>query len=101
MPELFVTNYNPRYTGVSATAERMAQAHLNRFDLALVGKPLHGLPDPIPPAAARRLSRVPSNGRACAVWHVRRDPEMISVHARGPARRLHPDGQRSHRAAAR
>ncbi|QFU08937.1 Mannosylfructose-phosphate synthase [Rhodobacteraceae bacterium THAF1] len=79
MPELFVTNYNPRYTGVSATAERMAQAHLDRYDLALVGKPLHGLPDPISPALARKLSRTPSNDRPCAVWHVRRDPEMLSA----------------------
>ncbi len=83
MPELFVTNYNARYTGVSATAERMAQAHLGRYDLALVGQPLDGLPEPIPPAAARRLSRRPPDGRAAVIWHVRRDPEMISaIHAR-------------------
>ena len=79
MPELFVTNYNPRYTGVSATAERMAQAHLVRYDLALVGHPLSGLPAPLTPREARRLSRAPSNGRPYAIWHVRRDPEMISA----------------------
>ncbi len=83
MPELFVTNYNPRYTGVSATAERMAQAHLARYDLALVGHPLAGLPAPLTPREARRQCRTPANGRRCAVWHVRRDPEMISaLHAR-------------------
>ncbi len=79
MPELFVTNYNARYTGVSATAERMARAHLDRYDLALVGKPLDGLPPPLTPAEARRRSRHPANGRPHAIWHVRRDPEMISA----------------------
>ncbi|TRD16435.1 glycosyltransferase family 4 protein [Palleronia caenipelagi] len=79
MPELFVTNYNPRFTGVSATAQRMANWHQSRYDLALVGHPLDALPDPITRAEARRLSRSPSNGRKYAVWHVRRDPEMISA----------------------
>ncbi|CAM4280454.1 glycosyltransferase family 4 protein [Palleronia rufa] len=79
MPELFVANYNPRYTGVSATAERMARWHADRYDLALVGHPLDGLPPPLTPARARRLSRAPSKGRSHAIWHVRRDPEMISA----------------------
>ncbi len=79
MPELFVTNFNARYTGVSATAERMAQAHLGRYDLSLVGQPLDGLPAPISAAEARRQSRRPSNGRPFAIWHVRRDPEMMSA----------------------
>ncbi|SPJ22749.1 glycosyltransferase family 4 protein [Palleronia abyssalis] len=79
MPELFVTNYNTRFTGVSSTAQRMARHHMGRYDLALVGHPLPGLPDPITAKRARRLSRSPSNGRPCAIWHVRRDPEMISA----------------------
>lgn len=79
MPELFVTNYNARFTGVSSTAQRMAVHHLARYDLALVGHPLPGLPDPISPRAARRLSRTPPPGRPFAIWHVRRDPEMISA----------------------
>ncbi len=79
MPELFVTNYNARYTGVSATAERMARAHLDRYDLALVGHPLPGLPEPLSPRQARASSRHPSRGRSVSIWHVRRDPEMISA----------------------
>ncbi|SFH33783.1 mannosyltransferase [Palleronia marisminoris] len=79
MPELFVTNYNARFTGVSSTAQRMAVHHLQRHDLALVGQPLPGLPDPITPRAARQLSRTPPKGRPFAIWHVRRDPEMISA----------------------
>ena len=79
MPELFVANYNPRFTGVSATAERMARWHAARYDLAIVGHPLDGLPPPLTPRAARRASRNPSNGRDTAIWHVRRDPEMISA----------------------
>ena len=79
MPELFVTNYNTRFTGVSSTAQRMAAHHLHRYDLALVGHPLPGLPDPITPRQARRLSRTAPPGRPFSIWHVRRDPEMISA----------------------
>ena len=79
MPELFVTNYNARFTGVSSTAQRMAVHHLQRFDLTLVGHSLPGLPDAITPRAARQLCRTPPKGRPFAIWHVRRDPEMISA----------------------
>ncbi|MHC9234110.1 glycosyltransferase family 4 protein [Pseudooceanicola sp. 502str34] len=80
-PEVFVTNYNTRFTGVSSTAARMALTHLKRYRLALVGHPLplKGLPAPITPAEARRLSKTPPAGRPFAIWHVRRDPEMISA----------------------
>ncbi|WP_163846171.1 glycosyltransferase family 4 protein [Pseudooceanicola aestuarii] len=79
MPELFVTNFNPKFTGVSATAANVLKAQMQRHDLALVGHPLPGAPDPISRAGARRLSRRPSGDRSFAIWHVRRDPEMISA----------------------
>ena len=75
-PEVFVLNYNPRFTGVSATAARVAAAHAGRYRLALVGHPLPGVADPISRAQARRMSRTPPKGRPFAIWHVRRDPEM-------------------------
>lgn len=76
MPELFVTNFNRNYTGVSATAASVLRRQCRLHDLALVGYPLPGCPDPITIAAARRLSRQPTGGRRFAIWHVRRNPEM-------------------------
>ncbi|PRY92754.1 mannosyltransferase [Hasllibacter halocynthiae] len=75
-PELFVTNFNPRYTGVSSTAARLIPHHARRHALRLVGHPLPGCPAPIPAAEAARLCRTPPPGRPFAIWHVRRNPEM-------------------------
>ncbi|MGB0914134.1 MAG: glycosyltransferase family 4 protein [Phaeobacter italicus] len=76
MPDLFVTNLNPRFTGVSATAANVIRQQQKSHDLRLVGHPLPGCPDPITVAAARSLSRTPPAGRDFAIWHVRRNPEM-------------------------
>lgn len=76
MPELFVTNFNRNFTGVSATAANVIRQQVRDFDLALVGHPLPGCPDPITAAEARALSRTPPPGRPFAIWHVRRNPEM-------------------------
>jgi len=76
MAELFVTNFNRNYTGVSATAAGVLRQQMARYDLHLVGQPLPDCPDPITPAAARRLSRTPPPGRPFAIWHVRRNSEM-------------------------
>lgn len=76
MPELFVTNFNPRFTGVSATAANVIRQQAKTRDLRLVGHPLPGCPDPIPVSQARALSRTPPAGRPFAIWHVRRNPEM-------------------------
>lgn len=76
MAELFVTNFNRNFTGVSATAANVLRQQAGRFDLRLVGRPLPGCPDPIPLAAARRLSASPPPGRPFAIWHVRRNTEM-------------------------
>lgn len=70
MPRLFVTNFNPNFTGVSATAANVIREQTDRYDLALVGQPLPGCPAPIPVSEARALSR---DG---GIWHVRRNPEM-------------------------
>ena len=76
MPELFVTNFNRNYTGVSATAANVLRQQIRQHDLVLVGRPLPGCPAPISVAEARDLSRTPPNGKPFAIWHVRRNPEM-------------------------
>lgn len=76
MPELFVTNFNPRFTGVSATAANVIRQQAKTHDLRLVGHPLPGCPDPISLREARRLCRSRPPGRPFAIWHVRRNPEM-------------------------
>ncbi len=76
MAELFVTNYNPNFTGVSATAANVIRQQRRRYDLAFVGQPLPGCPDPITPGVAHGMSRTAPEGRPFAIWHVRRNPEM-------------------------
>ncbi|TDE40190.1 glycosyltransferase family 4 protein [Antarcticimicrobium sediminis] len=76
MSELFVTNFNRNFTGVSATAANVIRQQIKTHDLALVGHPLPGCPDPIPLSQARALSRQPPPGRPFSIWHVRRNTEM-------------------------
>ena len=76
MAELFVTNFNKNFTGVSATAANVIRQQAKHHDLRLVGYPLPGCPDPIPLKQARLLSKQPPPGRDFAIWHVRRNPEM-------------------------
>lgn len=71
-----MTNLNPRFTGVSATAANVLRQQARFHDLRLVGHPLPGCPAPIPVAKARALSRTPPPDRPFAIWHVRRNPEM-------------------------
>lgn len=76
MPELFVTNFNRNFTGVSATAANVIRQQARQFDLRLVGHPLPGCPEPISLREARALSRQTPAGRTRAIWHVRRNTEM-------------------------
>lgn len=76
MPDLFVTNFNRNFTGVSATAANVIRQQIKTHDLALVGQPLPGCPDPISVAQARALSRQAPKDRPFAIWHVRRNTEM-------------------------
>lgn len=80
MPELFVTNFNRNFTGVSATAANVVRQQVNRHELVLVGQPLPGCPVPLTRAAAGRITRKhPPQDRPFAIWHVRRNPEMRSA----------------------
>lgn len=75
-PELIITNFNQRFTGVSSTAAAVARAQIGSFDLRLVGQELPGLPAPITLRQALVLSRRPKPGRPFTIWHVRRNTEM-------------------------
>ncbi|UOA31431.1 Mannosylfructose-phosphate synthase [Sulfitobacter sp. DSM 110093] len=80
MPELYVTNYNRNFTGVSATAANVIRQQVTRHDLALVGQPLPGCPVPLTRAAAARITRKhPPADHPFAIWHVRRNTEMRSA----------------------
>lgn len=88
IPELYVTNFNRNFTGVSATAAGVAAQQEGTFDLRLVGQPLPGLPAPITKAEALRLSRSAPPGKPFAIWHVRRNTEMrAAIWARDVLRR--------------
>ena len=76
MPDLYVTNFNRNFTGVSATAANVVRQQMARHDLALVGYPLPGAPEPISKSAAKAMSQKPPQGRDFAIWHVRRNSEM-------------------------
>ncbi|NRB19298.1 MAG: glycosyltransferase family 4 protein [Rhodobacteraceae bacterium] len=76
MAELYVTNFNRNFTGVSATAANVIRQQAKHHDLHLVGYPLPGCPDPITLTQARLLCKRPPQGRDFAIWHVRRNPEM-------------------------
>jgi mannosyltransferase len=85
MADVFVTNFNSNFTGVSATAANVIRQQVQTHDLRLVGQPLPGCPDPISIAAAQHMTRqissqfgVDDNRQAkpFAIWHVRRNTEM-------------------------
>lgn len=81
---IFVTNFNPRFTGVSATAANVLRAHLRMgLDVRLVGHPLPGCPAPITVRAALTQSAA-----APSLWHVRRNPEMRTAIIARDLRRL-------------
>lgn len=79
MPELFVTNYNKNFTGVSATAANVIRQQTSRYDMALVGQALPGCPVPLTRRTAHQASRNAPDGRDFAIWHVRRNTEMRSA----------------------
>lgn len=82
-PELYVTNFNPRFTGVSATAAAVLAEQAKGMRAVLVGHPLPACPAPITKRQALALSRQRPEGRPFALWHVRRNPEMqLAIFAR-------------------
>ncbi len=76
MPAVFVTNFNPRLTGVSATTAAVLSVQARGLDAVLVGHPLPDCPPPLTLRQAFALSRTPPAGLPFALWHVRRNVEM-------------------------
>ncbi|MBS9718664.1 glycosyltransferase family 4 protein [Pseudohalocynthiibacter aestuariivivens] len=75
-PELYVTNFNKNFTGVSATTAGVVAVQQDQFDMRLVGQPLPHCPVPISKQLAYKLSRKKPPDRPFSIWHVRRNPEM-------------------------
>lgn len=87
-PELYVTNFNKNFTGVSATAAAVTRVQVQRYNLRLVGKPLPDCPTPISKREAQKQSLETPANRPFAIWHVRRNPEMrAAIWARDVQRR--------------
>jgi len=76
--ELFVTNFHRRFTGVSATVNGVIAHQQTLRQLELVGSPLPLAPPPISwIQAMRQCWRQPAN-HPFAIWHVRRNIEMLA-----------------------
>ncbi|MEM7470375.1 MAG: glycosyltransferase family 4 protein [Pseudomonadota bacterium] len=85
-PELYVTNFNRNFTGVSATIAGVVSAQ--SYDLRLVGAALPGCPAPIRREEAVKMSAHAPQGRPFSIWHVRRNTEMrAGIWARDVLRR--------------
>lgn len=76
VPELYVTNFNPRFTGVSATAAAVLAEQAKGMGAVLVGHALPGCPPPTGKRQALAMARIAPAGRPFSIWHVRRNPEM-------------------------
>ncbi len=77
-PELFVTCFHRRFTGVSATASGVVSRQVHLHSLQLVGAPLPLAPPPIPLHKALSVCRRRPQHRPFAIWHVRRNLEMLA-----------------------
>ncbi len=75
-PDLFVTNFNKNFTGVSATAAGVVNVQQKQFEMRLVGISLPNCDEPISKREAIKLSKLKPQGKPFAIWHVRRNPEM-------------------------
>jgi mannosyltransferase len=76
MAEVFVTNFNSNFTGVSATAANVIAGQEAAGHVNLVGHPLPGCKAPISVSQARVLSSKPTGDHPFHIWHVRRNTEM-------------------------
>ncbi|PCH99052.1 MAG: lipopolysaccharide biosynthesis protein [Rhodobacteraceae bacterium] len=82
-PEVFVTNFNKNFTGVSATASNVLGVQRKDMNVALVGHALPSCDAPLSKKQALRLSKVAPAGKPFSIWHVRRNPEMrLAIWAR-------------------
>ena len=75
-PAVFITNFNPRLTGVSSTIASVLKFQKSHLEVSLVGNPLYGCPSPIKKRDALRLSKKRPENKPFNIWHVRRNSEM-------------------------
>jgi mannosyltransferase len=75
-PQVYITNFNKNFTGVSATAAGVVSAQSTLLDLQLVGVALPGCPAPILKSEATSMCRDSPTDVPFAIWHVRRNTEM-------------------------
>ncbi|MFO0939453.1 MAG: glycosyltransferase family 4 protein [Pirellulales bacterium] len=78
-PEVYVTNFHKRFTGVSATADAVISKQLSHYALKLVGLPLPSLTQSCSYRQALKSSRRPPSHRPFVIWHVRRNMEMAAA----------------------
>jgi mannosyltransferase len=82
-PAVFVTNFNSRFTGVSATTASVYKVQKSQLEVALVGKALSGCPSPLSKRKAIALSLKQPEDKPFNIWHVRRNSEMqLAIFAR-------------------
>ena len=82
-PAVFVTNFNSRFTGVSATTASVCKVQKSQLEVALVGKPLSRCPSPLSKREAIFLSLKQPKDKPFNIWHVRRNSEMqLAIFAR-------------------
>ncbi len=74
--DLIVTNFNPNFTGVSATAAAVVRLQQLSHKMYLAGRPLPGCDAPVSRKAAVQLAKNGPQSRPCQIWHVRRNSEM-------------------------
>lgn len=74
--DLFVTNYNKNFTGVSATTANVLQKQAQTYNLRLVGCSLPECPKPVSRATAYSFARTKPRNKPFSIWHVRRNNEM-------------------------
>lgn len=78
-PDVFVTNFHKRFTGVSATANALVSGQKSRLNLCMVGDPLPDAPAPVSYHRALQRSYRRPTDRPFSIWHVRRNIEMSAA----------------------
>jgi len=78
-PELLVTNFHRRFTGVSATADAVVSKQQTGLRMCVVGNRLPSGPPSITYREAISLCRRPPADRPFTIWHVRRNLEMSAA----------------------
>ena len=74
--DLFVTNYNKNFTGVSATAANVLLKQVQTYNLRLVGCSLPECPKPVSVTKAYYFAKAKPKNKPFSIWHVRRNNEM-------------------------